>query len=166
MSSARQILFLDSCAIIEAHRTKCWKALLGRFDLHTVHECWDELRRGDKRDSEYIAVDQEAIKNEIVVHKVDAAQVTAARMKCAKLGEIDAGERELLAWCHHQEPGSLLLTTGDRAAIIAACHLRLDRALISLEEVTGQVGQKPKLQGHFSKVWLSKIRTECTMDLL
>ena len=166
MSSARQPLFLDSCAIIEAHRTRCWKALLGRFELHTVHECWDELRRGDKRDSEYVAVDQDAIKGEIVVHQVDSSQRAAARLKCAKLGEIDAGERDLLAWCQHQKPGSFLLTTGDRAAITPACHLVLDRALVSLEEVAGQVGQKPKLQPHFNKVWLSKIRTECTMDLL
>lgn len=59
MSSARQILFRDSCAIIEAHRTRCWKALLVRFELHTVHECWDKLRRGDTRDSEYVP-EQEA----------------------------------------------------------------------------------------------------------
>ncbi len=34
--AAKRVVYLDTCAVIEAHRTRCWKALAARHDLHTV----------------------------------------------------------------------------------------------------------------------------------
>jgi len=36
MGTNRPVLYLDTCAIIEAYRVKCWLQLVERYELHTV----------------------------------------------------------------------------------------------------------------------------------
>ena len=85
-------------------------------------------------------------------------------MRTPLLNQIDAGERHLLAYVAAQDKNALLLTTGDRAAVRAACALGLDDRLRSLEELAGACGQKPAVAEWFKKKWLSTVKTEFVLD--
>jgi hypothetical protein len=166
MSTFHEHIYLDTCAVIAAHKTGCWNALTGSYQLHTVEECMKELGGGNPRDPGYVAVDQEALSKIITVHSPTKKEIVAARLKAASIAGLDAGERDLLAWCASQNPSSLLVTTGDRAAIIATCQLGLDGRLRSLEELANAVGSKPQLPRHFTKEWLSGVKTDYWLGAL
>lgn len=48
---------LDTNVIIEAHRAKCWKALAHFFRFETVEQCCVEAATGDRRRTDYVAVE-------------------------------------------------------------------------------------------------------------
>jgi hypothetical protein len=102
----------------------------------------------------------------VTVHAVTAADVLNATVKASNLAAIDKGERDLLAWAAAQNPNALLLTTGDRAAVKAACSLKLDGRLCSLEELAKQCGLSPKLNLWFTKDWLGSVKTEFLFDTI
>lgn len=166
MGTNRPILYLDTCAIIEAWRVGCWRALVSRFELHTVKECHDELGRGNPDDPDYVHVDTRKIEADIVVHVPTRANIVAAIFKSAAVNDIDKGERELLAWCAAQHTSAMILTTGDRAAIVAACELGLKDRLSSLEELANAAGVHPQLQNHYRQSWLTDIRTKWLLEKL
>jgi hypothetical protein len=160
MRPNRPVLYLDTCAILEAVRSRCWRQMVARFDLHTVVECRNELAGGNRHDRRFIPVDLPSFDARVTLHAPTVAHRSAAQMKSASYARLDAGERDLLAWCAACAPDALILTTGDRAAIISACELGLGESLQSLEEVADAAGSRPDLQVHFRKKWLSEIRTE------
>jgi len=61
---------MDTNVIIEAHRTRCWRAVVNAFNVETVEKCCEEAATGDKRRSGYVVVDVEAVKNSILIHPV------------------------------------------------------------------------------------------------
>jgi len=164
MSTNRPVLYLDTCAIIEAHRVGCWRQMVTRYELHTVAECRDELRSGNARDSEYIVVDVDQVERDMVIHGLSVEQRIAAGVKSASFGVLDAGERDLLAWCAAQAPTAMIITTGDRAAIVAACELGLRENLQPLEEVTIAIGVHADLKKHYRRAWLAEICTTCALE--
>jgi hypothetical protein len=159
-------IHLDTCAVIAAHSAGCWNALAANYDLHTVQECMNELGRGNPRDPKYVPVDQKAVSEIFTSHNPTKKDLVAAQLKSANLAGLDAGEKDLLAWCATQKPNTLLVTTGDRAAVIAACQLGLHDRLRSLEELVNAVGEKPKLPHHFTKAWLAEVKTEYWLEAL
>jgi len=164
MNTTPPALYLDTCAIIEAHRTGCWRQIVARFETHTVKKCRDELADGNPNDPDYVYVDMDRIDNDVKVHEPTKTDVANAILKSAAVRGIDDGERELLAWCATQQPGALILTTGDRAAIRAACELGLKDRLRSLEELAASAGMHPVLQNHYYTKWLTEIRTNWLME--
>jgi hypothetical protein len=166
MNNARTALYLDTCAIIEAHRVGCWPNILSRFETHTVKSCRDELAAGDPSDPAYVPVDMSRIDADVVVHSPTAIQVASAILKSATMRGVQDGERDLLAWCAAQAPGAMILTTGDRAAIVAACELDLKDSLRSLEELAAIAGLHPALQNHYYTKWLTDIRTKWLLENL
>lgn len=159
MSPEHRPVYLDTCAVIAAVRAGCWKPLAGRFKLHTVEEVFAELQRGDARDSKYVKVDKDSFTKQVTIHTATEVHRVAAALKSGKINSIDAGERDLLAFCAAQ-PDALIITTGDQAAVMAACALGLGDRLVSLEELANMAGVKPDLPRHFTKQWLSKLRTD------
>lgn len=166
MPAHRPILYLDTCAVIEAHRVGIWAALAGYYDCHTVREIWNELGRGNPKDKDYVPLDRKAMEARITVHDVSRKTLAAAQLRCPALAALDAGERDLLAHCLEVGPGGILLTTGDKAAILAACALGFENSLISLEDLATKIGQRASLQPHYRRSWLSGVRTEYLMDHL
>jgi hypothetical protein len=166
MPATRPILYVDSCSVIEALRTGCWKAILAHFEVHMVRECWNELGRGNPRDPEYVKVDLSEFAAQVVIHDPDKDGMRLAAARSRKFNELDPGERDLLAHCASHRTSVWLLTTGDRAAIVSACELGFDRQLVSLEEAAARAGSRPRLEEHHRKSWLSSIRTMCIFDSL
>jgi len=157
-------VYVDTNVIIEATRTGCWKALLDRFDVHTVQEVRAETQRKPADGSAYVAIDQALLDQKVTVHEVTAAQRVAATLRLHLLSQLDAGERDLLACLASQSPGALLLTTADAAAVKAACGLKLQDRLCSLEELAKQCGLSPKLSAWFTTVWLQRKKTQFVFD--
>jgi len=164
MGKSRPVVYLDTCAIIEAHRVKCWKQLASHFELHTVRKCCEELADGNPYDRDYIPVDLKAIAPDIVIHEISSPQCVKAAIKAPSFVGLDAGEKELLAWCADQAPKAMIITTGDKAAIVAACELGLRENLQPLEEIAGKIGVSVKLQRHYCRVWLQEICNKFALD--
>jgi hypothetical protein len=138
--------------------------LASHFELHTVRKCCEELADGNPYDPDYIAVDLKAIAPDIVIHEITLVQCVKAATKAASFVGLDAGEKELLAWCADQDPKAMIITTGDKAAIVAACELGLRDNLQPLEEIAGQIGVSARFQHHFCRLWLQQICSNFALD--
>ncbi len=132
--------------------------------MHTVRKCCEELADGNPYDPDYIAVDLKAIAPDIVIHEITLVQCVKAATKAASFVGLDAGEKELLAWCADQDPKAMIITTGDKAAIVAACELGLRDNLQPLEEIAGQIGVSARFQHHFCRLWLQQICSNFALD--
>ncbi len=164
MPPSRQIVYVDTNVVIEAVDTGCWGALLNKFDVRTVAEVRRETRAGNRLIKSYVEVDQAQFDAKVIVAEVTKVQLAEAQLRNPLLNQIDPGERHLLAYVVTQDKNALLLTTGDRAAVRAACALGLDDRLRSLEELASACGQKPAVADWFTKKWLSKVKTEFLLD--
>jgi len=162
---ARQIVYVDTNVVIEAIDTGCWKALLNQFDIRTVAEVRRETQAGHRRIKSYVVVDKDLFDEKVKVFEATSVQIAAAQLRTRLMAQIDAGERDLLAYVAAQDKNALLLTTGDRAAVRTACALGLDDRLRSLEELAHACGQKPKVEEWFTKKWLSKVKTEYLLGI-
>jgi hypothetical protein len=166
MGTARPILYLDTCAIIEVYRVKCWPQLVNRYELHTVQKCREELESGNPYDPDYISFDLQQIDETMVIHELVPKQKVAAAVQSATLGALDEGEKDLLSWCADQAPKAMIITTGDRAAIVAACELGLRENLRSLEEIATAIGVRANFQKHYQRIWLTKICTKYALGYI
>ena len=164
MPPSRQIVYVDTNVVIEAVDTGCWAALLNHFDIRTVSEVFRETQSGDRRIKGYVVVDKAQFIAKVKMSETTPLQIVKAEFRTRLISQIDAGERHLLAFVAAEDKNALLLTTGDRAAVRAACALGLDDRLRSLEELAQACGQKPAVEAWFTKKWLSKVKTEFLLD--
>ena len=162
--SKKPVVFVDTNVIIEATRTGCWKALLERFDVHTVREVSLETQRKPTGRACYVAVDRGLFDQKVTVHEVNDKQRAEARLQLPLLAQLDAGESDLLAYLASRNPHALLLTTADAAAVKAACALKLQDRLRSLEELAKDCGHTPQLNKWFTSTWLSRQKTQFVFD--
>ena len=162
--SKKPVVFVDTNVIIEATRTGCWKALLDRFNVHTVREISLETQRKPSGGAAYVAVDKELFEQKVTVHEVTNKQRAEARLRLPLLAHLDAGESDLLSYLASQNPHALLLTTADAAAVKAACALKLHARLRSLEELAKDCGHTPKLNKWFTSTWLLRQKTQFVFD--
>jgi hypothetical protein len=160
-------VLVDSCVIIEAHRTKVWKALTSHFDVETVECCVVECCTGDPLVPGRIPMSSVTLRSQLaVVHHVDDLMLATLHLDHPDLPALDPGEEHLLAWLH-ANPGDALITvlsTADRAAIRGSYVMSLLDRVKSLEELAKQAhvgrNQLGKLQGHFLESWLSHLRMQ------
>ena len=164
--AVRQIVYVDTNVVFEAVETGCWAAILQHFDVHTVTEVRRETQAGDRKMKSYVVVDTAQFDANVQVNEVSPTQLAKAQLRAPLLASIDEGERDLLAYVATQSPGAWLLTTGDRAAVRAACALGLGDRLRSLEELAGACGLRPQFHTWHTKTWLSGVRTTYLLDAI
>lgn len=154
-------VYLDSNAIIEAHRVKCWKTLANEFDLHTVDQCKQEVLTG-KRGCGYVEVDADSLENRITIHQVEKRKVVAFTLKIeGQVFDVDGGERELLAHALNDEE-VWFLCGPDKASMHALNFFKqLDRA-VSLETLcnVGKIQTTHKLKDNYTDRWMQDFRME------
>lgn len=63
------IVLMDTNVIIEAHLTRCWRAVVNAFKVETVEKCCEEAATGDKRRAGYVVIDVEAMKKSVLIHQ-------------------------------------------------------------------------------------------------
>lgn len=160
------VLLVDTCAIIEAHRTGCWNALTKNFLVETVDECLVEAQTGKAQRIYPPVSDQElrAAFHEIyTVSDVDRA--TFELEKPGGVPELDPGERDL--WVHAwKRPGAWCLCGPDKASMKAGFVLGHRERLISLEALLHCIGVTKGIKPHYSARWLEEVLYNLSQGLL
>lgn len=170
---AKQRVLVDTCVIIEAFRTKCWKALCAHFDVETVHCCVTECCTGDPLQPGRTPIPHDELLGGLArVHDVDDMMLALLALERPQLPALDDGERHLIAWLHAHPADAVLtaISTTDRAAVRATHVLKMLDRVASLQHLgqTAGVGrsQLNSLRPHFQEDWLSSLRMQLQMGIL
>lgn len=171
----KQRIFIDTMIIIELFRSGCWSAACNKYSMETVEKCVEEALAGDSADPRYVPVDRaELLGGLSELHVVSRATLAAFALQCSRTAEgLDDGEKHLLAllYAHGaQINAQLLISTADKAAIVAVGKLNWLDNLISLEEMVNASGvtrsQLECLRSHFSKEWLDSIKMKVLLGII
>jgi predicted DNA binding protein len=162
MIAKGDIVLVDTNVIIEAHRARCWRAIVNFFRVETVEKCCEEAATGDKRRADYVIVDAEEMKKVVAVHAVNLMELAEIETRLAEPDRIDMGEKHLLA--HGiARPGVWYLSASDRAAVRAGNELGFLERFVSLEALARAVGISAQFKNHFTEKWLRALRTDILM---
>ena len=167
-------VFADTCVIIEAFRTGCWKALCSKFAIETVEKCIEEALTGDPFDKNRTKITLSQLTDGLAArHTVTREQIANLVLAHPDNPAIDDGELHLLAWIFANETASekvVLLTTADKAALVASSKIGWIDALVSLEQLATESGVGNKnlssLSNQYRKKWLNEIRMKITMGVI
>lgn len=170
----RPRVFVDTNIILEAVRTGCWMALTTTFSIETVEKCIEEALTGDPNDPRYVYVPPEVLNSGLVTrHTVNKRAIARFALSHPASAGLDDGELHLLAWLHeHGKPGTirLLLSTADKAAIVAAGRMELLDILVSLEQLAQQSGvgrsQLDQMARHYRHAWLEEIKVKVRLGII
>ncbi|ESJ14999.1 MULTISPECIES: hypothetical protein [unclassified Cupriavidus] len=171
---AKVRVFVDTNIILEAFRAGCWSPICERYAIETVEKCVEEALTGDLSQPRRIPVDRNALVSGLsgrhVVGKRELVDLVLAYPHCQAL---DDGELHLLAWLHANKlvPKALiLLSTADKAAIVAAERLGWIDSLTSLEHLARTSGITPAQTGHLARHyredWLGEIKMKIRLGIL
>lgn len=159
----KTIVYVDTCAIIDAVKLGCWDDLCQQYSVHTVEAVQRESQDGDRTDPEYVPVNPKCFGTTVTVHPVAAGMITRV---AARLGDLapDRGELELLAYVMTQDPGALLICSSDRAAVRAGCALGLSSRFRSLELLVtrGRATKYVFSEEKTTEKWLTEVKTKFT----
>jgi len=171
---AKTRVFIDTNIIIEAFRTGCWTAICNKFAIETVDKCVEEALTGNPDDPARIHIDRDALLEGLAgrhqVGKLELANLVLSHPSCHGL---DDGELHLLAWLHAQGllPNALILvSTADKAAIVATGNIGWLDSLTSLEHLANESGvthgQINSLARHYRAGWLDEIRIKIRLGVI
>jgi len=165
---AGDVVYLDATAIIEAHVVGIWRPLVVGFRLATSGTCAGEVAAGNRPGGGRVIVDIPLLRREISIHHVD--QIALAEALLAGGFDVDSlnpGEKELLALVRVKE-GNWFISSQDRGCIRGGKTLRLIDRFVSLEEMAQVAGVRRRIafRDHFTKKWLSEMRTRAIQGTL
>lgn len=159
-------VFLDTNIIIESHRTGCWKALAGSYDLHTVERVVTECLKGRKTKPGYVPIDARMLEKSMTVHQPDPLDIVEVSLLSQGEAVLDEGERDLLAYLRSHYENTELLTTADRAAVRIACALGFSDIMVSLESLIRSGHPTSPLRPAYITKTLTMWKTQYRMDHL
>lgn len=167
-------IFIDTNIIIEAHRVGCWQAMCRRYEIETVEKCIEEALTGDWLDPRRVNIDRdELIAGMTAQHAVTQLELATFLIEHPECQGLDDGELHLLAYLYAN--GMLgevlvLISTADKAAIVATGKLGGLDSLISLEELAIESGVQSKqvslLANHYRRQWLDEVRVKIRLNVL
>ncbi|QTN35047.1 hypothetical protein [Cognatishimia activa] len=161
------IVLVDACIIIEAHRVGVWNAMHKNLTLETVETCIIEAQTGRANRLDPAVLDAELRAGFSAVHQVSQAEI-ANHLAAAEgnLPVIDAGELEL--WVHACQRDDVWFLCGpDRASMRFGYELGYVDRLVSMEQVLDLAGvQNSGINAHYQEKWLSELKTNLTMGIL
>lgn len=171
---ARVRVFVDTNVILEAFRIGCWSALTSTFSVETVEKCVEEALTGDPADPRHVAVDRDVLVEGLAArHAVDKRTLARFALAHPASAGLDDGELHLLAWLHGQglvATAKLLLSTADKAAIVAAGRLDWLDLVTSLEQLAQQAGvarmQLDQMARHYRQQWLDEIKVKVRLGII
>lgn len=159
-----RVILVDTNAIIEAVRSRCWNAITGAaaLALETVEECRDEAQRGNHSRPGYVPVSDTQLARLHAVHGVTELERVTFTIAYPDAEGMDLGERDLFAhaFARAQRGDDVwVVCSPDKASILAAVTLGWADRVVSLEDIARSVGARPTLAEHFGEAWLSATRT-------
>lgn len=172
MAKAR--VFVDTNVILEAFRTGCWAAICERYAVETVEKCIEEALTGDPTEPGRVVVPAEVLIQGLAArHTVGKMEIASFALKLPERLALDDGELHLLAWLDANDLLSkvlVLMSTADKAAIVATGRLNGLDALISLEHLAQNSGvtraQLADLKDHYRASWLDAIKTKIRLGII
>lgn len=151
-------MLVDTNAIIEAHRTRSWRALSRGWRLETVEACVTETQTGFQLRPKEEAVDAAELRDSLAaVHSVSVRE--RAELALRK-GDIALDEGEDALWAHALGRNDAWLLCGpDRASLRCGVRLGHRERLASLEELLTRVGHRPStgLRPAYTKRWHDRV---------
>jgi hypothetical protein len=151
-------VFMDTNAIIEAHRVKCWNAITTFFQIETVEECQKECASGNHRRREYVAVDTVAFEKTVAVHSVSDVMRASLITADPAAAVLDQGEKDLISRLFAQQ-GHWFACTPDKAAVASIFRLDLTRRVTALETIAEVAGvRRLKFRDNFTRRWLDAVK--------
>lgn len=167
-------VFVDTNIILEAFRTGCWTVICHKYAIETVEKCVEEALTGDPADPRRIPVDHDVLVAGLAGrHAVGRRERVKLVLDHPHCQALDDGELHLLAWLYAKGllPDALiLLSTADKAAIVATGKLGWIDSLSSLESLAktsgashGQVGE---LARHYKSDWLDEIKVKVRLGVI
>lgn len=167
-------VFADTNVILEAFRSNCWRAISSYFAVETVEKCVEETLTGNPSDSRYISVSPSQLKADLAAqHPVTRKEIAALVLTYPSCAVLDDGEKHLLAWLVSSKlkPSELIvITTADKAALVATHGVGWLDCALSLEELARRAGARKEsidsLALQYRKDWLSAIKTKILMGLI
>jgi hypothetical protein len=159
-------VYVDTNAILESHRIKCWNGIASRFSLCSVEKCVEECATGNLSGAE-IEIDITGLRSKVVVEEVNVQERVQLNIRLGGRVILDAGEEHLIAKAVLQK-NAWMLCSPDKAAIRAVGLLNLGDRLVSLEELAQSCGQAigGKTKGHYLKKWLENQKTILALEIL
>lgn len=160
------LILIDTCVIIEAQRTKTWRALHNGFKLETVETCIIEAQTGRANRLNPLVSDAELRKGFHNIHDVSLLErAEYAASFDGEWPELDPGELDL--WIHAmQRTDAWLLCGPDRASMKFGCILGHNDNLVSLESALSllKIGTG-NLKNHYQDRWLSDLKTNFILGI-
>lgn len=154
-----QVLLVDTNIIIEAFRTRCWKALTTHFRVETVEKCYEEALTGDPLRPRYVSIDPDDLRGGLKTrHQVSELERAGLVLRLPAAGAFDAGERDLLAHALGRSD-AWIVSCADRAPVRGALELGWEERIIALDVLARAAGARPELKRHFTERWLAEVRT-------
>lgn len=159
-------VLIDTNAIIEAHRTKCWAALCGRLRMETVEQCFIETQTGNQKRRREERIDAVVLRAQLAaVHEI--SRVELARVDLLGGPLLDEGEKAL--WAHALTRNDAWLLCGpDRASMRFGFQQGFRDHLVALGGLLNDIGHRPRmsLAAQYEKVWLDRLLHDLVMGLL
>ena len=167
-------VFADTNVILESFRTGCWAAISHLFSMETVEKCVEETLTGNPGDPRHVAVHpvdlNAGLAGQYSVNRKDIASLVLSHPSCSTL---DDGEQHLFAWLAASKllPSQVVVvTTADKAALVASHDLGWLDCMTSLEDLARRsaVGRanRDALALHYRDDWLSSIRTKIRLGVM
>ena len=167
-------VFADTNVVIEAFRTGCWTAICDRYDVETVEKCVEEALTGNPGDPRYVAIPPADLNAGIARrHSVTRSEIASLVLAYSSCATLDDGDKHLLARLYADQalPSLLLVvSTADKAALVAGHQLGWLDFLVSLEDLARQAGvSNIKLEAlylQYREDWLVSIKTKIRMGII
>ena len=145
-------MLVDTNTITEAHRTRAWAALAGRWRVETVEDCVTETQTGfqRRRPEQSIAAD-ELRASLAAVHAVTDRERAELALRVQDIA-LDLGAESL--WAHALgRSGRWVLCGPDKASLRCGNRLGCRERLVSLQELLNGVGHRSRvaLKRHYTK---------------
>lgn len=171
---AKTRVFVDTNVILEAFKTGCWAAICDRYAIETVEKCIEETQTGDPDDPRRVHVDRDTLVAGLEGrHNVSRRDLAALILKHPHCQGLDDGEQHLLAWMQANGVASdslILISTADKAAIVATNKMGLIDSLVALETIARDAGVArgplDQLAGHYSGGWLDEVKTKIRLGII
>lgn len=151
-------VLVDANAIIEAHRTRSWRALSRSWHVETVEACITETQTGFQSRRKEETIDAAELRDSLAaVHSVSVHEQAELALRKGRI-VLDEGEEALWAHALGRED-AWLLCGPDRASLRCGVRLNQRERLVSLEELLTRVGHSPStgLRPAYTKKWHDRV---------
>ena len=151
-------VLVDANAIIEAHRTRSWRAFSRGWRVETVDACVAETQTGFQSRRKEETVDAAELRDSLAaIHSVSVRERAELALRKGSIA-LDEGEEALWAHALGRED-AWLLCGPDRASLRCGVRLNQRERLVSLEELLTRVGHRPPiaLRPAYTKKWHDRV---------